>query len=665
MIKFKSLKMGQDIWVLIFSFVLIFLPTQVLADPPGRVARLSQKVGSVSFLPSGSEDWLEGIINRPLTLGDRLWVGDDGLAELQLGGPTLCVGARTNLSILNLDDRIAQFQVTEGSINIRIRKISPDQVVEIDTPNLAFVIQNPGHYRVDVDPEAHTTIVKVFRGEATIYGENATHAIKENEALSFDGSDLTNLQVLDLSKDDFDHWCFDRDKKSSVVTTNQYVSSDVIGYEDLETNGVWTQLADYGPVWYPSNVADDWVPYQSGSWSWIDPWGWTWIDEAPWGFAPYHYGRWLYSDRWYWVPGPYNVAPFYAAALVGFLNLGANIGWFPLGPFDYFWPPYPVGINYFININAGNIRIDNRRLTNIYRNHTPITRFGNLSKTAVTAVPRTAFRQGTIASRALQTVPNNVVQNSNVHTKANVEPLLSSVTGHAKTAIAKPSTAALERETIAKNTPPKFSSAITGEQGTLREKNGVTNTIQNKTSAGLPRPNIRQINPSTAINPSTTATKALHPGGFVSEYPEHAIPKNIQVTPQHTPLEYHYLPYEDENYYNQRETSSAARSYNRESRTNEVRTYPNEVRVPLPSVNSTQNRGMESHYEHQPIYSPINRGAEQHYQPNYAPVNRGGEQHFKEGAAPNRAGGGAAAPSPRGGGGSSGGGHQEERGRHH
>ena len=36
-------------------------------DPPGRVARLSYSVGSVSFQPGGEGDWVQAVTNRPLT----------------------------------------------------------------------------------------------------------------------------------------------------------------------------------------------------------------------------------------------------------------------------------------------------------------------------------------------------------------------------------------------------------------------------------------------------------------------------------------------------------------------------------------------------------------------------------------------------------------------
>ncbi|MGO8013232.1 DUF6600 domain-containing protein, partial [Rhizobium ruizarguesonis] len=81
------------------------------------------------------------------------------------------------------------------------------------------------------------------------------------------------------------------------------VSREVIGYRDLDTYGTWYSEPEYGHVWRPTLLVDDWAPYRYGRWIWVAPWGWTWIDDAPWGFAPSHYGRWAYlRHRWYWVP---------------------------------------------------------------------------------------------------------------------------------------------------------------------------------------------------------------------------------------------------------------------------------------------------------------------------------------------------------------------------
>ncbi len=55
----------------------------------------------------------------------------------------------TSLSVLNLDVRIAQFQVIQGSLHVRVHRLESDPVFEVVTPNLAFSLRQPGEYRID------------------------------------------------------------------------------------------------------------------------------------------------------------------------------------------------------------------------------------------------------------------------------------------------------------------------------------------------------------------------------------------------------------------------------------------------------------------------------------------------------------------------------------
>ncbi len=57
------------------------------ADPPSRVARLNLMEGSISYLPSGGgqNDWTAATLNRPLTIGARLWADQNSRAELHIG----------------------------------------------------------------------------------------------------------------------------------------------------------------------------------------------------------------------------------------------------------------------------------------------------------------------------------------------------------------------------------------------------------------------------------------------------------------------------------------------------------------------------------------------------------------------------------------------------
>ena len=57
---------------------------QAQEDPPGRVGRLSELQGAVSWYDHEQGTWADAERNRPLTGGDRLSTGPQGRAE-QIG----------------------------------------------------------------------------------------------------------------------------------------------------------------------------------------------------------------------------------------------------------------------------------------------------------------------------------------------------------------------------------------------------------------------------------------------------------------------------------------------------------------------------------------------------------------------------------------------------
>src|SRR4051812_48767166 len=75
-------------------------------DPPTRAGRIGYVEGSVSFQPGGAGDWLQAVPNRPLTVGDNLWVDRDSRAEIQLGSTSLRLGPETSITFLDLGNNV-------------------------------------------------------------------------------------------------------------------------------------------------------------------------------------------------------------------------------------------------------------------------------------------------------------------------------------------------------------------------------------------------------------------------------------------------------------------------------------------------------------------------------------------------------------------------------
>lgn len=436
------------------------------ADPPSRVARLGYMRGAVSFSPAGASDWVPATVNRPLTSGDRLWAVAGARAEIQVSANMIRMNADTGLSVLNLDDQTVQLQLTQGTLTIRVRRLEPSQVFEVDTPNLALMLRQPGQYLISVDPAGHATDIVVRQGQAEAYGEGVSYVIDARQPYRFYGTGLREYQLINApSPDEFDRWASERDRQYDNSISARYVSADVMGYQDLDDNGIWRVDATYGYVWIPHHVAAGWAPYRNGQWVWVAPWGWTWVDDARWGFAVSHYGRWMYRwDTWCWVPGPARARAYYAPALVAFVGgnhvqlPGAGghvngIAWFPLAPREVFRPAYPVSRRYFEHINRSNTVI-----TDQVMNNTDSTRNGRHAAYAnrhipgaVIAVPTTAFVQSQPVARS--TVPVTLAASTPVAFAAPVAPNAQSVRGVAGRSDPPPARV-FDRPVVARPAPP-------------------------------------------------------------------------------------------------------------------------------------------------------------------------------------------------------------------
>ncbi len=402
------------------------------ADPPGRVARISYVHGSVSMQPGGTGDWGSAEINRPMTIGDRLWTDSDARAELQAGAAAIHVDSKTALSFLNLDENAIQMRMAEGVINFRVRDLRDGELYELDTPNLAFTVKHAGAFRVDVNEAGDRTAITVLRGEGEVTAGGQTYTVHEGDRAEFEGTEDVRYQISSApGPDNFDRWAQERDQRGEHSRSSQYVSRDVVGYEDLDEYGTWRDVPDYGPMWYPASVGVGWAPYSYGYWNWVGPWGWTWIDYSPWGFAPFHYGRWAFAGGgWGWCPGPRFGRSIYAPALVGFIGgrnfgvgfgFGGSVGWFPLGPREPFFPWYRHSSRYGRNVNITNTTIRNVNILNTHGSRGFNYAYAR-NANAVTATSQRSFANGEAVNRSRFRVTPDSLRHADVTTSASVTP---------------------------------------------------------------------------------------------------------------------------------------------------------------------------------------------------------------------------------------------------
>jgi hypothetical protein len=523
-------KLGWLSAVLLVALATVALPQQAAAqdqqdDPPGRVARLGYMQGSVSFQPAGESEWVQAVANRPMTTGDKLWADKDSRAELQLGSAVIRLDANTGFSFLNLDDRTAQIQLTSGSLNISVRRLDRDDVFEVDTPNQAFSVSQPGSYHVEASEDGNYTVVSVRQGEGESTGNGQNFTLHAGQKGTFSGTDSLTADVVQIGgPDEFDNWAYTREHRHDDSRSAQYVSHDVVGYDDLDDNGDWRDDSNYGHVWFPNRVAVGWAPYHDGHWDWISPWGWTWVDDASWGYAPYHYGRWVtVGGRWGWVAGPVAVRAVYAPALVVFIGsggvgFGGNVGWFPLGPREVYVPSYHVSREYVNRVNISNTTVNNVTITNVYNttivnkttNITNVTYVNRNVRGAVTAVPQHAFVSAQPVGRAAVVVNARDIASAPMSSRVAVAPTRESVLGvRAATAnrVAAPPAAVANRQVIAKATPPPPPVAFARQQQALAEHPGqplARHEVQSLRSANVTatQPMVRQAPPGKPATPN-------------------------------------------------------------------------------------------------------------------------------------------------------------------
>jgi hypothetical protein len=619
-------------------------------DPPSRVARLGFMQGSVSFQPAGESDWVQAVSNRPMTTGDQLWADQNSRAEVELGSSVIRLTQSTGFSFLNLNDNTIQIQLTSGAINIHVRDLNDDDVYEIDTPNQAFTITQPGIYRIEASEDGTYTVISVREGRGESTGNGQTYTVHAGQRATFSGTDSLNADVDDIGgMDPFDTWVSERDHRYENSRSAAYVSRQLVGYEDLDENGDWRDDANYGHVWYPRQVSAGWAPYREGHWDWIAPWGWTWVDDFSWGYAPFHYGRWVtVGGRWGWIAGPVAVRPVYAPALVVFVGgtpgFGGNVAWFPLGPREVFVPSYHVSAGYVNRVNITNTTVNVTQVTNVYNttiinrttNVTNITYVNRNVQGAVTAVPQRTFSSAQPVGRAVVQINARELASARMTTTAAVAPSRDSVLGaRSNTAgrVSAPPAAVMNRQVIARTPPPPPPVPFARQQQALAANPGQPlarremQTLRPPVAAGAPaRPTVRVAPPSKPAAP-ITARPGNQPNGARPGQPGNPMPNQPGNRPAGQPT-----PNERPGATNPA-TNNPAQPNNRPEPN---RPNPNQ---PGPGQPATNNPAPNRPQPNQPTPNPNNQPAPNRPAPNQPPAN----QPTPAQPAPNRPG----TPEPR------------------
>jgi hypothetical protein len=322
---------------LIFGFW-IFMSLPASAEVLG-IARLNLIQGDVAIQTKDTgTEWGAASINTPLISGTKLWVPENGKAEIQfLGGSYLRAAENTEADITNLSmdskGNITQIGVPQGRTYIYYAG-SPveNSVFQVDAPVASARAYGTSKFKVDVYEDGYTE-VSVMGGDVYVESQNGNTKVDAGSMLSIGSDQMAELSPM-MQADSWDRWNQSRDSAlASGGPSREYLAPTLGVYSsDLDANGRWVSTADYGYVWTPLRVTVDWAPYRIGRWCWIGG-DYVWVSYEPWGWVPYHYGRWAFvaSIGWCWVP-PARTAVYWSPGFVAWIHTPTYVSWLPLAP---------------------------------------------------------------------------------------------------------------------------------------------------------------------------------------------------------------------------------------------------------------------------------------------------------------------------------------------
>jgi len=331
--------------------------------------RLSFVKGDVFVQRAQDLGYEQGEVNLVVVQGDKLGTRD-GRAEIQLGrGNFLRLDRDTQVDIVGLpsrDNDPTKLHVLSGSVFFRVRSVDQEKNLQIHTADASFYILEAGLYRVTVLDDRETEF-SVLSGQAEAAGEDGSVLVRDGEMIvASDGRIVSGPAGLRERGDDFSAWNETRDGLYARRQSRTFLPSEYSEYEsELSDYGRWSYESEYGYVWVPTVIHNDWRPYSSGRWAWYPIIGWTWVSYEPWGWCTSHYGRWgwRFNLGWYWIPqSHWSWGPAWVHWYQGY----DHIGWCPL---SYYNRPAVIINNIFYNrYDRGDFPNQSRTLTVVNRN---------------------------------------------------------------------------------------------------------------------------------------------------------------------------------------------------------------------------------------------------------------------------------------------------------
>ncbi len=171
-------------------------------------------------------------------------------------GATCASAPDTDLAVLNLTDDTKQFAVKSGVASVRIRRLDRGRGLRSGHAERRDHARAAGRL-----PRGHRRGRKHARhrarkGARTSRPAAASISLGDDEALQIWGTDSPQYDTVAMrAPDGWDRWVEERESRIAHARSDQYVSDDIAGVDDLDEYGRWDNIPNYGSVWTPTAVA--------------------------------------------------------------------------------------------------------------------------------------------------------------------------------------------------------------------------------------------------------------------------------------------------------------------------------------------------------------------------------------------------------------------------
>jgi len=313
--------------------------------------------GRVSFADESAlikgddtDEWAFAAMNALVLPGDTIWADESGAIEVEFTNGVflrLADGSRVDVVEVPPD---ALFRGWTGSIYVQRLSRSTGSVT-FDTPVGSIHLFPDSQVRIDI-VEGGATTVSVRWGQVAVDSEvGDTIEVGAGQRVYIDPGYLPSEPVaFERSREDeFDSWNRDRARTIALGATSPIgvdaANSTTLGVHDLNQYGEWIRVDDE-TYWKPTVVVD-YVPYRSGSWSYVPAHGYVWVGHHPFSYITTHHGYWDYHHHHGWIwryHRPYSPAYAYT------IHYGDRFIWAPLGHHGH-----PVTHHSFAGFHLGDI----------------------------------------------------------------------------------------------------------------------------------------------------------------------------------------------------------------------------------------------------------------------------------------------------------------------